>query len=461
MLSALSSARTYARRVRIPNPRKGFMPIPGKNPVVCKTALEAVQCIKSNDRVFIHEIASTPHELVKALETRANELKDVKVAGFFQTKIGELLKEDDFHLNAFKSNSHFIGPNERPLIHKKNPKAITFVPMFLTEVPQHLRSPDYPIDVSLLSLSPPDKHGYCSLGPNLAAGKAGAESGKILVAEINPNVPRTLGNSFVHYSHLDYVFETNRKLNQYPAQKQTQEQELIGKHIATLIKDGDCLQAGIGGVADAALGYLKNHKNLGVHTEMFAEGMIDLIKSGAINNSKKVVKRGFITAAFAMGTERLYSEINDNPLYYFDSVDFTNDPNISSMNPNFIAINSALQVDLTGQVCADSIGSLQFSGVGGQVDFVRGASMSDGGRAIIALPATASNGKISRITTSLTYGSSVTTSRWYGVTVITEFGIADLWGLNTRQRAQALINIAHPKFREQLAKEAAELYGTD
>ena len=461
MLTSLTNFRSFGfRRNRIPNPPKGLGPIPGRTPKVCKDPMEAVQCVKSNDRIFVQEIAATPSELMRALEKRGPELKNVEVIGFLLQGIEGFYKSEGPLKNSFIANSHFVGPLERPFVHKKNPQ-LKFIPMYLSEVPQHIRSPDFPIDVSFLSLSPPDKHGFCSLGPSCSAGRAGADSGKIIVAEINPNIPRTHGNSFVHYSQLDYVFETNRKLPQFPKPKLTKEQALIGKHIAGLINDGACLQAGIGGVADAALGFLKNHKHLGVHTEMFAEGLIDLLHSGAIDNSKKGVKRGFITAAFVMGTDRLYNEINDNPYYYFDSVDFTNDPSIVAMNPNFTAINSALQVDLSGQVCADSIGSYQFSGVGGQADFVRGASLSEGGRAIIALPATASKGKVSRIVPRLNYGSSVTTARWYGVTVVTEFGVADLWGLNTRQRANALINIAHPDFREQLAKDAAELYGTD
>jgi acyl-CoA hydrolase len=233
----------------------------------------------------------------------------------------------------------------------------------------------------------------------------------------------------------------------------------IGKKVASIIPDGACIQAGFGGIPDGALLFLKNHRNLGVHTEMFAEGLIDLLQAGAISGANKANMRGRITVGFVMGAHRLYNTINDNPLFHFDSSLFTNDPNVIAQNPKMVAINSALEIDLTGQVNADTIGTRQFSGVGGQVDFTRGAAMSDGGLPIMALPSTAEGGKLSRIVARLRLGSSVTTARWHGCIVVTEYGIADLWGLNTRQRATALIKVAHPKFREELAKEAAELFG--
>jgi len=460
MLSTLSKRFFGMRRQRIRTPLKGFDPIPHHEPVVCKTALEAVQCIKSHDRVLIHEIAASPYPLIKALESRAHELEHVETTGIFPTGNECLDKDDELHKKAFVSNIHFAGPPSRKALFRKNPH-VCYIPMFLNEVAQHLRSPDFPIDVALMTLTPPDKNGYCSLGPSVCVGKPGAEAAKIIVAEINPNLPYTLGDSKIHWSHLDYVFHSNRKLPQYPSGKITAEQKKIASFIAPLIPDGACIQAGYGGVPDAVLTQLTSHRHLGVHTEMFAEGLIDLMNAGAIDGSKKVLQPGKITSSFVMGTDRLYKRIHNNPEFFFAPSEYTNNPFVIAQNPNMISINAALQVDLTGQVCADTINGRQFSGVGGQVDFVSGSMLSEGGRAIIALPSTAAKGKVSRITSFLSPGSSVTTPRWYGATIVTEYGVADLWGLNTRQRAAALIKIAHPKFREQLAREAADLYGVD
>jgi acyl-CoA hydrolase len=289
--------------------------------------------------------------------------------------------------------------------------------------------------------------------------RSGVNAAKMIIAEINEKVPRTLGNTMVHYSHLDYVIETNRKLPQVSIEKLTPENEAIGRHIASLVPDGACVQAGIGGIPDATLMFLKNHKNLGIHTEMAGDGVVNLIKSGVVTGINKVTHPGQIVVCFAMGTDKIYDEINDNPSWYFDGGEYTNDPYVIAQNPKMTAINSALEIDLTGQICADTIGPRQLSGVGGQVDFTRGAQMSEGGVAIIALPSTARGGKVSRIVSTLSKGASVTTARWHGPIVVTEFGYADLWGKSTRQRASALIEIAHPKFREELAKEAAEMYG--
>ena len=458
MLSTFSRTFKRIRRNRKQIPLQGFDPIPNHEPKVCKTALEAVQCIKSRDRVFLHEIAASPMELIKALASRAPELEHVETTGIFPFGIEVLERDEEVYKKAFVSNPQFCGPPSRKGICRPRPHTC-YVPINLSEVGSMLRSPDYPIDVALLTLSPPNKDGYCSYGPSVSTGKPGAESAKIIVAEINPNLPFTLGKSLIHWSHLDYVYYTNRQIPQFPSGKITPIQKKIANNIAELIPDGACLQAGFGGVPDAVLSQLTTHKHLGVHTEMFAEGLIDLLNSGAIDGSKKAIDVGKITASFVMGTDRLYKTISNNPDFYFTSSEYTNNPYVIAQNPNMVAINAALQVDLTGQVCADSMGSRQFSGVGGQVDFVTGASLSENGRAIIALPSTAKKDTVSRIVTSLTPGSSVTTSRWFGATIVTEYGVADLWGLNTRQRAQALISIAHPKFREQLARDADEIYG--
>ena len=448
------------RRARVPNPVNGFAPIKGKMPKMCKTADEAVSVIKSNSRIFMTEICSTPQDLLLALCRRAGELKNIEFTGIFPVMNNSKTEPIPDYPESFHINHHFIGPFSRHSFDMKSPTS-RFIPMYLNEVSQHLRSSDFPIDYGLITVGPPDKHGWCSLGTSVSLGRPGFEASKCLIAEINTNSPRTLGNSFVHISHFDYAYETSRPLPQFPKTELTKEQMAIGKIIANIIPDGACIQAGIGGMPDATLLFLRDHKHLGVHTEMFAECLIDLIESGAVDGSLKGNHRGLVTAAFVMGTDRLYNYIDDNPLFYFAPAEYTNDPRIISQNPNMYAINSALQVDLTGQVCADSLGSRQFSGVGGQVDFTRGANMSEGGKAIIAIPSTAQGGKVSRIVPQLTLGASVTTPRWEGCVIATEFGTADLWGLNTRQRASALIKIAHPNFREELERKAYEFYGKE
>jgi acyl-CoA hydrolase len=324
-----------------------------------------------------------------------------------------------------------------------------------------LGSPDLPLDTVLVSLSPPDKHGWCSLGPSVVIGRTGVDAAKTIIAEINSKVPRTWGNSMVHYSHLDFVFENHHRLPQFPSAKRNAENDAIGRNIAALVPDGACVQAGMGGIPDAALFFLANHKDLGVHTEMAGDGMIHLLKSGAVTGAKKVTHRRQIVTSLVMGTDLAYEAIDDNPLWYFDSSAYINDSSLIARNPKVAAINAALEVDLSGQISADSIGGRQFSGVGGQVDFLRGAAMSEGGIGIVALPATAREGKISRIVSVFAKGASVTTARWHGSTIVTEFGCAHLWGKNTRQRASALIKIAHPKFREDLSKQAFDLYGKE
>jgi acyl-CoA hydrolase len=399
-----------------------------------------------------------------AVCARAGELRNVSVPCVFHclpdAGFDPLELDDAAHRQSFTTEHFFCGPADRPAFVRPSPHS-HFVPVFLHEVSQILTSPDYPLDAALVSVSPPDKHGWCSLGPTVVVARAAVDSARMIIAEVNPRIPRTLGNTMVHYSHLDFVVETNRKLLQFPLGKPTAVQDAIGRHVAELVPDGACVQAGVGGIPDATLLFLKNHRDLGVHTEMAGDGMIELLKSGAVNGTKKATHRGKIVSSFVMGTDKTYDMIDDNPLWHFDSGAYTNDPYVIAQNPRVAAINSALEVDLTGQICADTIGPRQVSGVGGQVDFLRGAAMSEDGVAIIALPATACGGKVSRIVTSLAKGASVTTARWHGVTVVTEFGSARLWGKNTRQRASALIEIAHPNFREELAKQAAELYGTN
>jgi acyl-CoA hydrolase len=451
------------RRGRNVTPLRGFAPIAGRHPTLCRSASDAISHIQSNMRVYIHEMAGTPHSLFQALCARAGELHNISIPCVFHCPPNggqdPLEIDDETHRESFRTEHFFCGPSNRNAFLRDSPHS-RFIPIYLHEIPQLITSPDYPIDVALVSLSPPNRHGWCSLGPSVVIARSAVDSAKIIIAEINDKVPRTLGNSFVHYSHLDYVIETSRKLPQFPLGKLTQEHEAIGRHIAPLVPDGACVQAGMGGIPDATLLFLKNHKNLGVHTEMAGDGLISLIKAGVVTGTKKVIHPGKIVTAFVMGTDQMYDEIDDNAGWHFESGAYTNDPYVIAQNPKVAAINSALEIDLSGQICADTIGQRQFSGVGGQVDFVRGAQMSDGGVAIIALPATAKGGKVSRIVPSLAKGASITTARWHGPVVVTEFGCADLWGKNTRQRASALIEIAHPNFREELAKKAAELYGS-
>lgn len=446
------------RPCRVQIPIKGFTPIIGRKPKECATALEAVECVKSGQRVFLHCCAATPVALIEALGKRAGELRNVEFTGSLMCYTSPLSKKDPTVQKAFIPNLFFIGKDERHLMKQRNPHC-KYVPICLQEAPSLFASPDFPIDVAFMSLSPPDKHGWCSVNASVTVSKSGASAAKTIVAEISPHFPRTHGDTFIHYSHLDYVFHSNRKLIEFEKIPMSSIHERIGKYIAELIPDGACLQLGIGAVPDAILASLGNHKDLGIHTEMFADGVLPLIEKGVINNSKKASFVGKVLGNFVFGSEKLYKYIDDNPMFHFESAQVTNDPRLIARNKKMYAINSAMQVDLTGQVCADTQGFYEYSGVGGQLDFVRGASMSEGGRAIIALPATAKNGTISRIVASLARGSSVTTDRWHGATIVTEFGVADLWGLNTRQRAQALIKIAHPKFQEELDRFAYETYG--
>jgi acyl-CoA hydrolase len=456
-----TSFARFLRPNRATLPNKGFMPIPGRSPVFCKTAAEAVQPITSNSTVWMEDIPGCPFPLMKALGERAAELENVKLFGGFiiyNEPRDPYNIDDDAHRRAFRFNLHFASAQTRHAFAKNYPHA-RFVPICLSDIGSLLHSFDKGIDYALFQAAPPDKHGWVSLGVSPAATLKALYASKKAIAEINKKMPRTLGNSFVHISHIDSVFETDRELPLIPLSKFDKATEQIGKNIANLVPDQACIQTGVGALPDATLAALKNHKDLGVHAEMVGDGVANLMEAGVITGKYKVLNKGRLAASFAMGTRRIYNLIDDNPLFYFDTTDYINDPAIIRQNPKQIAINAALEVDIVGQVSAETMNARQFSGAGGQVDFVMGASLSEGGRAIIALPATAGKGKFSRIVTKLPPGASVTTSRWFGVTVVTEFGHAELWGLSTRERATALIKIAHPKFREELEKAAAEMVG--
>ena len=413
------------------------------------TPQDAVSRVRSGQRVFIGSGAAEPQLLVKALSDRGPELADTQITHILT--LGVAPYADPKLQDGFRHNALFIGPNVREAVAEGR---ADFTPVFLSEVPRLFRRGKMPIDVALIQVSPPDEHGYCSYGVSVDVTKAGAESARHVVAEVNPNMPRTLGDCFIHVDNIDALVPSDVPILEVPAGKIDKVAKRIGQHIADLIQDGSTLQLGIGTIPDAVLSCLGDKKDLGIHSEMLSDGVIDLVESGVINGSRKNIHNGKIVVSFVLGTRRLYDFVDNNPMCEFHPSEFINDPFRIAQNDRVVAINSALQVDLTGQVCADSLGTYFYSGIGGQVDFIRGASRSHQGRPIIALPSTASGGKVSRITPTLTLGAGVVTSRGDVHYVVTEYGIADLHGKTIRERAMALIHIAHPDHREQLMEEA-------
>lgn len=421
------------------------------------SAEEAVRFIQSNQRVYIHPGCAVPELLVNAMVERANELENVEVVHILN--MGEAryaLPEMEGH---FRHNALFIGSNVRQAV---NEGRADFTPIFLSEIPHLFRNGRLPIDVALVHLSPPDEHGFCSFGLGVETTKSAAENARYVIAQINPQMPRALGDCFIHINKLSAIVEADVplfELPQFAPNVNTTEYlvaQKIGEYIAELIEDGSTLQMGIGMIPDAVLNFLVNKRDLGIHTEMFSDGVVDLVERGIINNEKKTLHRGKIVASFVLGSKRTYNFLDNNPLCEFHPSDYVNDVFVIAQNEKMVAINSAVEVDLTGQVCSDSIGFRLYSGFGGQLDFIRGASRSKGGKPIIALPSTTSDGKISRICAHLKTGAGVVTTRADVHYVVTEYGYADLYGKNIRQRAQALINIAHPNFREELERFAWE-----
>lgn len=335
--------------------------------------------------------------------------------------------------------------------------AADFTPVFLSEIPSLFRTGILPLNVAMISVTPPDEHGFCSFGVEVGTTKPAAEAARIIIAEVNKQMPRTLGDSFIHVNQLDHIVEVDYPLPEAPQGGSTPEQLQIGQHIAGLIPDGATLQMGIGSIPDAVLQCLGNHRDLGIHTELFSDGVIELVDQGVITCSRKTFHPGKIVAGFLFGTQKLYDFVNNNPLIELHPTDYVNDPFNIAQNARMVAINSALQIDLTGQVCADSIGAKMYSGAGGQVDFIRGAARSKGGLPIIACSSTAQDGEVSRIVPTLYEGSGVVTTRNDVHWVVTEYGIAALHGKTLRQRAQSLIRIAHPKFRDELTQAARKL----
>ncbi len=414
------------------------------------TAKSALQCVKPGQRVFIGSGAGEPQALVEAL-SKQQGLTDTEIVHILTLGIAPYAEER--FGGRFRHNAYFIGPNVRDAVAEGR---ADYTPIFLSEIPALFRERKVIIDVALIAVSPPDKHGYCSYGVSTDIVKSAAESARMVIAEVNNKMPRVLGDCFIHVSDIDYLVPSSRPILEAPQGEPDELSGKIGRHIANLIEDGATLQLGIGKIPDAFLYYLKDLglKNLGIHTEMFSDGVIPLIEKGIINNSEKTLHCGKIIASFVMGSRRLYDFIDNNPMVEFHPTEYTNDPFIIAQNKKMISINAAIEVDLTGQVCSDSLGDLFYSGIGGQVDFVRGSARSPGGKPILALPSTARNGTVSRIVPHLKEGAGVVTSRGDVHYIVTEYGAAYLHGKSIRARAMALIEIAHPKFRPWLLAEA-------
>lgn len=414
------------------------------------SAEEAVKVVKSGDRVYVQAAAATPTVLTKALSDRHAELRNVEICHLHTE--GEAPYANPELAESFHVNSFFIGANVRHTLKAGNG---SYTPVFLSELPHLFRKRVLELDVVFIQVSPPDKHGYCSLGVSVEAAVAAIENAKIVVAQVNKQMPRTFGDGILHVSEIDYLVEVDVPLHAHEVKPFTPEEEKIGEYVASLIEDKSTLQMGIGSIPNAALSKLTHHKDLGLHTEMFSDGVIDLIEKDIINCNYKGTTRGRVLATFLMGSKRLYDFVDDNPFIELKESSAVNDTARIRRNPKMVAINSAIEVDLTGQVCADSIGSKMYSGVGGQMDFIRGASLSPGGKAIIALPSVTKRGE-SRIVPFLKQGAGVVTTRSHVQYIITEYGIADLYGKTLKQRAAALVNIAHPDHREAIDRSYYE-----
>ncbi|MGB5665771.1 MAG: acetyl-CoA hydrolase/transferase C-terminal domain-containing protein [Maribacter sp.] len=417
------------------------------------SAEEAVKLIKSGNRVLIQGGSATPQTLVKAMVQRAPHLKNVEVVHLHtEGECGYAAPElrDSFHTNAF-----FIGGNIRKMVGD----TVDYIPIFLSDIPSLFRQGYMDLDIVLVNVSPPDKHGFCSLGISVDIVISAIEMGKKVIAQINPRMPRTFGDAIVHLNNFSACVLVEEEIHEMKFVTPTEAEKSIGKNIAELIEDGATLQMGIGGIPNAVLTYLTNHKDLGVHTEMFSEGIVDLVEKGIVNGSKKKLNPFKIISGFAMGTRRLYDFMDDNPEIEMLDIAYVNDTAIIRQNPKVTAINSAIEIDFTGQVCADSIGTRMFSGVGGQMDFMRGAALSLGGKPIIAITSTTLKG-VSKIVPALKPGAGVVTTRAHARYVATEFGIAELFGRTLKQRAKSLRDIAHPDHRADLDKAIFDRFGS-
>lgn len=417
------------------------------------TAEKALERLDSGDNVFIHSVAAAPQQLIKAMTARAPDVNEVNIYQLHTEGIAPYA--DSEYEDNFRVHSLFIGANVRKAIQEGRG---SYIPVFLSEMPLLFRRKIIPVDVALISVSPPDAHGYCTLGPSVDATLAAVEVAKLVIAQVNKYMPRTHGDGFIHKDRIDYMVEYDEPLPQVEAKELSETDMAIGKYVAEMIDDGSTLQMGIGSIPNAVLASLDNHRNLGIHTEMFSDGVIPLIESGVVNNRKKITHPGKVVSTFVMGTQKIYDYINDNPEAVLLDCQYVNSTHIIRRNPKVVAINSAVEIDLTGQVCADSIGAKMYSGVGGQMDFIRGASLSEGGKPILALPSTTRRGE-SRLVPVLKNGAGVVTTRAHVQYVVTEYGVANLYGKSLKQRARALIGIAHPSHREDLEKAAFQQFG--
>lgn len=416
-----------------------------------RTAEEAAKAVMPGDHIYLGGNAAAPLAIMKALAQRADELTNITLSHVL------LIGKDHFSKEgmerAFHHNSLFVGESDRESV---NDGRSSYVPIHLHMIPKSIRSGVTKVDVAIVQCSPPDDHGFMSLGLEVLASKVAVEVAKTVIIQVNKQMPRVLGDSFIHISKATYIVETDEPLIELPPKPPSEVERRIGSFIANMIPDGATLQLGIGGIPDAVLSLLKGKKDLGIHTEMISDGLMKALEAGIITGAKKTLHPGKVVGTFILGTRALYDIVNDNPLLELHPVDYTNDPYVIAKNDNMIAVNSAIEVDLTGQVCSDSIGTYIYSGFGGQLDFIRGAAASKGGKPIIALPSTTKNDTVSRIVPKLKEGSGVVTTRADVHYVVTEYGVAELWGRNLQQRAKALIKIAHPNFRDFLEKEAKE-----
>jgi Acetyl-CoA hydrolase len=417
------------------------------------TAAEALAVVQSGHRVFVHGSAQTPLYLLQHLAARAPELKNVELV--FISVYGDIEVNKPEYAESFHINSMFVSASIREAV---NEGRADYVPVFLSDIPELFKTGRMPVDVALIQVSVPDKHGFCSMGVSVDIARSAVNNARYVVAQINPKVPRTHGDGMVHVSRFHAAVFCEQPLQEaHFGTKVTDADRKIGEHVASLIEDRSTLQMGIGAIPDAVLGCLHNHKDLGVHTEMFSDGIIDLIERGVVNNRYKRIHPNKTVTGFALGSTKLYDYVDDNPAFAFLDIDYVNETSVIRRNDNMIAINSAIEIDLTGQVCADSIGTYQYSGVGGQMDFMRGAALSQGGKPIIALTSRTKKG-LPRIVPMLKPGAGVVTTRAHVHYVVTEYGVASLFGKNLRQRAQALIAIAHPDDREMLERAFAERF---
>jgi acetyl-CoA hydrolase len=419
------------------------------------TAENAMRVIESGQRLFLTGNCSVPQRILEALVARAPDLRDVEICEVLM--FGKEPHLEPSMAGHLRVNSLFISDNARPAVQEGR---ADFTPAFLSEIPLLYRNGQLPLDVALLHVSPPDRHGYCSLGVEAGLVKTPAEVARTVIAEVNPRMPRTLGDSFIHMTDIDYAIPVDYPLVEMPLGQPGELSRSIARHVADLIEDGATLQLGVGGVPDAILGFLDDKRDLGIHSETFSDGVMRLVQRGVITNARKTLHTGKIIAGFIIGTRKLYDFVDDNPIVELHPTEYVNDPFVIARNDRMVSINSAIEVDLTGQVCSDSVGPKFYSGVGGQVDFTYGASRSKGGKPIIALPSTTTlrDGTVlSRIVATLKPGAGVVTTRNHVHFVATEHGIADLYGKTVRQRARALIAIAHPDFREDLERSAREL----